>query len=88
MRPHASLPSVVAEVIFKLVALVTQIKSLPWDVALHHFETFAGCKAAGRYAISHDITYNERTMNILGSLGYCNALFECLRLAPGSGKLT
>ena len=48
MRPHASLPSVVAEVIFKLVALVTQIKSLPWDVALHHFETFAGCKAVTR----------------------------------------
>ena len=43
---------------------------------------------AGRYAISHDISYHEHRMNILGSLGFCNALFQCLRLLPGGGKLT
>ena len=34
--------------IFRLVALVTQIQSLPWNTPVHHFETFAGQKAVTR----------------------------------------
>ncbi|CAE7419958.1 hypothetical protein AK812_SmicGene12702 [Symbiodinium microadriaticum] len=41
------------EAIFKLVAMVMQIEDLPW---------------AGRHAIAHDVSYNEHTMNILGSM--------------------
>ncbi|CAE7370799.1 unnamed protein product [Symbiodinium sp. CCMP2592] len=76
------------KVIFKLVAMVTRIENLPWETSLQHFETFAGRKAAGRRAVAHDVSYNERTMDILSSLGFCIAVFECLRLVPGSGMLT
>ncbi|CAE7812072.1 rpsF [Symbiodinium sp. CCMP2592] len=42
--------------------MVTRIENLPWETSLQHFETFAGRKAAGRRAVAHDVSYNERTM--------------------------
>lgn len=76
-----------------LASLVLDFEMLDWS-PLQHCEFFAGEMAvtyaemeAGRKALAFDIIYDDVFMDFNSGRGFAHALYQVLRLGPGSGLM-